>query len=122
MNPESHSGVTQKVVIVNGTVDMLESLQTVLHAGRYDIVFVEAMGHAYSQIKRVQPNLVILCLCLDDPNGFQLLSMLTLDNETRGIPVITYAADNVDEEMADEFPEPSETEMFASKPPAVWMH
>jgi len=42
--------------------------------------------HAYSQIKRVQPNLVILCVCIDDMDGFQVLSMLKLDAETRDIP------------------------------------
>jgi hypothetical protein len=29
----------QKVVIVNGTTDMLGLLETVLEAGRYDVVF-----------------------------------------------------------------------------------
>ena len=52
----------QKVVIVNGSAEMLELLETVLDAGHYDVVFVESSEHAYSQIKRVQPNLVILCV------------------------------------------------------------
>src|SRR5512134_143817 len=56
----------QKVVIVNGSPDMLELLETALDAGRYDIVFVESNEHAYSQIKRVQPNLVILCVRIED--------------------------------------------------------
>ena len=53
---------TQKVVIVNGNTEMLDLLETVLDAGHYDVVFVESSEHAYSQIKRVQPNLVILCV------------------------------------------------------------
>ena len=53
---------TQKVVIVNGSPEMLETLETVLDAGHYDVVFVESSHHAYSQIKRVQPNMVILCV------------------------------------------------------------
>jgi len=32
---------TQKVVIVNGSPEILELLENVLDAGRYDIVFVE---------------------------------------------------------------------------------
>ena len=79
----------QKVVIVNGSPEILELLETALDAGRYDIVFVESTEHAYSQIKRVQPNLVILCLQVDDMDGFQVLSMLKLDAETRNIPVVT---------------------------------
>ena len=45
---------------------ILELLETVLDAGHYDVVFVESSEHAYSQIKRVQPNLVILCVRIDD--------------------------------------------------------
>src|SRR5712675_801950 len=71
---------TQKVVIVNGSTDMLGLLETVLDAGHYDVVFVESSEHAYSHIKRVQPNLVILCMSLEDRDGFQVLSMLKLDN------------------------------------------
>src|ERR671939_371208 len=77
------SVVTQKVVIVNGSTEMLELLETVLDAGHYNVVFVESNEHAYSQIKRVQPNLVILCVRIDDAEGFQVLSMLKLDAGTR---------------------------------------
>src|SRR5438874_11796263 len=101
---------TQKVVIVNGSAEILDLLETVLDAGHYDVVFVESTRHAYSQIKRVLPNLVILCLRLDDPEGFQVLSMLKLDDETRGIPVLTYAAENGDEESDEEVAEPSDPE------------
>src|SRR6266576_2713723 len=79
----------QKVVIVNGSAQILELLETLLDAGHYDVVFVESNEHAYSQIKRVQPDLVILCVRIDDLEGFQVLSMLKLDDETRGIPVLT---------------------------------
>jgi len=112
----------QKVVIINGSTQILELLETVLDAGHYDVVFVESTRHAYSQIKRVLPNLVILCLRLDDPEGFQVLSMLKLDADTRGIPVLTYAAEDGDEESDEEVSEPSDTELFASKPPEVWMN
>ena len=71
------------MVIVNGSPEMLEMLETVLDAGHYDVVFVESSEHAYSQIKRVQPNLVILCVRIEDADGFQVLSMLKLDEETR---------------------------------------
>ena len=56
-------------------------------------LFVESNAHAYSQIKRVKPNLVILCMRLEDTDGFQVLSMLKLDDDTRGIPVLTYTSE-----------------------------
>jgi len=80
----------QKVVVVNGSPDVLGLLEAVLDAGRYDMVFVESSDHAYSQIKKVIPNLVILCARIEHLEGFQLLTMLKLDPDTRDIPVLTY--------------------------------
>jgi PleD family two-component response regulator len=81
---------TQKVVVVNGTHEIVELLESVLDAGHYDMVFVADVDHAYSEIKKNRPNLVILCLAIDDPIGFQVLSMLKLDEDTEPIPVLTY--------------------------------
>ena len=47
--PVSTAAGTQKVVIVNGSPEILELLENVLEAGRYDIVFVESSAHAYSR-------------------------------------------------------------------------
>ena len=107
---------TQKVVIVNGSPEILELLETVLEAGHYDVVFVESNEHAYSQIKRVQPHLVILCVRIDDLEGFQVLSMLKLDQETRDIPVLTYTTEYEGQEDEEDAPDLSETEMFTPKP------
>jgi CheY-like chemotaxis protein len=111
--PVSTASGTQKVVIVNGSPAILELLETVLEAGRYDIVFVESSAHAYSQIKRVKPNLVILCVRIDTMETFQVLSMLKLDDETRDIPLLTYTADVEGPQTEEEEEEPSEAEIFA---------
>lgn len=83
----------QKVVVVNGNTEVIGMLETVLDAGRYDMVFVESSDRAYSQIKKVLPNLVILCARIEELDGFQLLTMLKLDAETRQIPVLTYTTE-----------------------------
>jgi CheY-like chemotaxis protein len=106
---------SQKVVIVNGNADMLALVDTVLDAGHYDVVFVESSLHAYSQIKRVQPNLVILCVQIDSIDAFHVLSMLKLDPDTRDIPVVTYAAGCNGEESEEDAPEPAEPEIFTTK-------
>jgi PleD family two-component response regulator len=113
--------IGQKVVIVNGSDDMLELLEDVLDTCCYDVVFVESDEHAYSQVKRVQPNLVILCVCIDDPTGFHVLSMLKLDPETRNIPVLTYTNEYEGREIEAKGTPPAEGERFASHP-AVWMN
>ena len=105
----------QKVVIVNGSTEILGLLETALDAGRYDVVFVESQEHAYSQIKRVQPHLVILCVQIEDRDSFQVLSMLKLDEETRRIPVLTYTTEYEGQKTDEEAAELFENQMFSSK-------
>lgn len=109
---------TQKVVVVNGNNEMLGLMESVLDAGHYDIVFVAETAHAYSQIKRNRPNLVILCVGIDDPLGFQVLSMLKLDADTAAIPVLTYT-NEFDGEETDREPDddsPDEDELPLARP------
>lgn len=111
-----HTGHSQKVLIVNGDGDVLEMLEPMLDAGNYDVVFVEATSHAYSQIKRVQPDLVILCVRMDDAEGLAVLSMLKLDPDTADVPVVTFTSppdDDTQEPIDDDEDEPA---LFVSRP------
>ena len=83
----------QKVVVVDGNAEVLNMLEAVLDAGRYDMVFVESSNNAYTQIKKVIPNLVIVCARLEHLEAFQLLTMLKLDPDTSDIPVLTYTTE-----------------------------
>ena len=94
------------------------ALRTVLVVGRpgqivpdsafnsldYDVVVVESLTRAYTQIKRVKPTLVVLCLAFGDIESCHLLSMLKLDGETSSIPIRTCGVvdDETDESDADE--------------------
>ena len=111
----ARTGATQRVLIVNGTGDVLDVLEPVLEAGNYDVVFVESSAHAYSQIKRVKPDLVILCLEMDDADALTVLSMMKLDEETRGSPVVTYTTAG-DEDQEDDEQDDWEPPIFASRP------
>jgi CheY-like chemotaxis protein len=82
-------GTSQQVVVVSKQSQLNGLLETVLDAGQYDVVFVESTEHAYSHIKRLTPRLIIVCLDIDDMDGFQVLSMLKLDADTKDIPVVT---------------------------------
>src|SRR6476660_9180137 len=104
--PIAVKSAPQQVVVVSKQSQINGLLETVLDAGQYDVVFVESTDHAYSHIKRLSPNLIIVCLDIDDIEGFQVLSMLKLDGETRGIPVVTCTLSSTDEDSQDEALEP----------------
>jgi hypothetical protein len=65
-------------------------IEAVLGAVDHDVVLVEPTDHAYSHIKNIRPDLVIVCMSNDDVAGCQVLSMLSLDRETAHIPVLTH--------------------------------
>jgi len=117
-HPVTSPALTQKVAIVNGSPDALALVENVLRAGHYDVVFIESVAHAYSHIKRVQPNLVIICMRFEDLDTFQVLSMLKLDEDTRNIPVLTYTAgyDSEEEEESTEENDSQEIDLFAVQP------
>jgi PleD family two-component response regulator len=81
---------TPRSVAVVGSQASPEALEAVINAVDYDVVLIESLTHAYAQIKRESPDLVIVCLNGEDSGGCQLLSMLRLDHQTARIPVLTY--------------------------------
>jgi CheY-like chemotaxis protein len=111
---------TQQVVVVSKQSQLNGLLETVLDAGQYDVVFVESTEHAYSHIKRLSPDLIIVCLDIDDMDGFQVLSMLKLDSETKRIPVVTCTVSSEDDVTPDE-PAERPDDVF-SEPPAICMN
>jgi two-component system alkaline phosphatase synthesis response regulator PhoP len=121
MMPQSHgikAAPVQKVVVVNGNSDVLGMLESVLDAGRYDMVFVESGDRAYSRIKQVLPLLVILCTRIDELEGFQLLTMLKLDPDTRHVPVLTYTSEADGQDVDDAATQLTEEEgaMLSTRP------
>jgi DNA-binding response OmpR family regulator len=103
---------SQQVVVVSKQSQLNGLLETVLDAGHYDVVFVESTERAYSHIKLLTPHLVIVCLDVDDLDGFQVLSMLKLDEETKGIPVVTCTTTQSDEIVRDESLDPPDDDVF----------
>ena len=111
---------SQQVVVVSKQSQLNGLLETVLDAGQYDVVFVESTEHAYSHIKRLTPHLIIVCLDIDDIDGFQVLSMLKLDHDTKNIPVVTCTVSAEDEVPPDESVDRPD-DVF-SQPPAMQLN
>jgi len=115
-------GAPRRVVVVDGSPDVLELLESALEGGQYDLMFAEAGHHAYSIIKREQPDLIVLTVQIDEMDGFRLLSMLKLDAETRDIPIVTLTADVDSPAEAEEGDEDGEELELTPPPPPLVLH
>lgn len=81
----------------------------------YDVVVLEPVTHAYSQVRRVKPALIVMCVSLDDLDCFQLLTMLRLDPETSSIPIRMFVGSEA-EAPAEEAPTADVGETFVAVP------
>jgi response regulator RpfG family c-di-GMP phosphodiesterase len=85
-----HVGNRRLIAFIASAVSS-DALDRLLEAGGYDIMLIDSMNDAYTQIKEVMPHLVIVCMQPEEETlGCQVLSMLSLDRETSHIPVLTH--------------------------------
>jgi CheY-like chemotaxis protein len=84
----------QLALFVGADTDALAIVEPILDGRSYDVEFVDSDDEPYGTITALKPDLVVVTLQLDDPSGFQLLTMLRLDPETADIPVLSYVRDD----------------------------
>ncbi|MCM3881987.1 MAG: response regulator [Vicinamibacterales bacterium] len=118
--PPSPKTAMQRVVVVGKQSQLNGLLETVLDAGQYDVVFIESTERAYSHIKRLTPHLIVVCLDIDDIDGFHVLSMLKLDADTRNIPVVTWTVSSDEDDRGESFG-PASDDVFSDQP-ATYMN
>jgi DNA-binding NarL/FixJ family response regulator len=54
-----------------------------------NVIVVESTERAYSRIRQLQPDVVVVFMNIDDADACRLLSMLHLDHGLRGVSVVT---------------------------------
>jgi len=82
------------VVAVSDEALRSELLDALVDESDYSVVVVETIPRAYSRIRQVEPDLVVVFMEMNDVNACQLLSMLETDRDLSGIPVVTCAAES----------------------------
>ena len=54
-----------------------------------NVIVVESIERAYSRIRQLQPDVVVVFMNIDDVDACRLLSMLHMDHGLRGVSVVT---------------------------------
>ena len=86
-------GGHRSLVAVSHDPQRVEFLDALLvDTDDYDVIFVESIPHAYSRIRQVTPDLIVVLLDIGDASACQLLSMLRTDRLVSRIPVLTCVA------------------------------
>ena len=92
----------RSVVAVSGDPQRAELMDALLaDANLRDTVFVESIARGYSRIRQVGPDVVVVLLGDDDAPVCQLLSMLSMDPDTSGVPVVMWMTRHEETEIED---------------------
>ena len=83
-----------RVMVVGGGPDVLPRVEPLLPAGAYDVEFVGLDQEPYGCILDDMPDLLVVCLKIEDTASFAFLSMLQFDPATRHLPVLTYTTES----------------------------
>ncbi len=89
-----------RVMVVGGGPDVLPRVEPLLPTGAYEVEFVRIDQEPYGCILDDAPDLLIVCLRLDDAASFGFLSMLQFDAATRSLPVLTYTTESEGQALA----------------------
>jgi DNA-binding NarL/FixJ family response regulator len=111
----------RSVVAVSGDPQRTELMDALLaDANLQGVVFVESIAHGYSRIKELTPDVVVVLLGDDDAAACQLLSMLSLDRDVAGIPVVTWTTRHEETEIEELLAQISQD--WSSPRVAIQMH
>jgi hypothetical protein len=100
-NPRAAERVPVSTPVRTAAVVTMQPLQhgleSDLRGGGFALVLIRSLAHAYLDIKRVAPDLIIVYLSGNhDDAGCQLLSMLKSDVETSAVPLWTHVTERSD--------------------------
>lgn len=102
MTLQPRSASSQLALIVGGGGDVLSAVEMLLDGRTWAVEFVALDDEPYATVLAMRPDLIIVTLGLDEPQGFSLLSMLRLDPRTASIPVLSYVNDGTGDDGDDD--------------------
>ena len=87
------SGRGQCIAVLDDSDVLLLLMKELLEEEGYKVVLLHAKEGAHKALKELQPALIIIDVVLEKPDsGWQLVQVLTLDPQTKEIPIIICSA------------------------------
>jgi DNA-binding response OmpR family regulator len=82
----------KKILVVDDEEDILQFLELVLKEKGYDVVTAPGGHEALTQAQIERPDLVLLDIMMPQMDGWEVLKLLRVDEETSHIPVAMLSA------------------------------
>jgi DNA-binding response OmpR family regulator len=82
----------KKILVVDDEDDILQFLELVLREKGYDVVTAASGQEALTRAQIEKPDLVLLDIMMPQMDGWEVLKLLRVDDETADIPVAMLSA------------------------------
>ena len=82
----------KRILVVDDRNELLHLMRRVLEDEQYQVSILQDGRDAFTQVKSMQPDLLILDLKLGDMSGQDILKQVKNDPATADVPVIVYTA------------------------------
>ena len=80
--------MTEKILIVDDTIDIVNALQLVLEGNDYQVSACYSGQEALGLVSREKPDIILLDVTMPGLSGFEVCEKLKQDESTRDIPII----------------------------------
>ncbi len=77
----------KKVLVIDDEKDILELISIILSDEGIDVYKAENGGLGYDTAREIKPDLILLDIMMPELDGWEVLKMLKIDDETKRIPV-----------------------------------
>ena len=83
----------KRILLIDDAPQLLAAMQELLVQEGYEVVVCDTPQDAVDTARELQPNLIVLDVNMPGMNGWEVLEVLRLVEDTRRIPIVISSAD-----------------------------
>ncbi len=95
----------KKVLVIDDEPEMLELIKYTLEKGGFEVTTCDNGRHAWDEISRIKPDLLVLDVMLPGIDGYSLQLKIAGDNATKELPIIVLTALEPSRTLFQKFPQ-----------------
>src|SRR5277367_1367250 len=97
--------MSKKVLIVDDEPEMLNLIKYTLEKASYEVFTCDNGRHAWDEIVRIKPDLLVLDVMLPGIDGYSLQLKISQDPQTKDMPIIVVTALEPSKTLFQKFPQ-----------------
>ena len=95
----------KKVLVIDDEPEMLDLVKYTLEKGGFEVSTCDNGRHAWDEIVRVKPDLLVLDVMLPGIDGYSLQLKISQDPATRELPIVVLTALEPSKTLFQKFPQ-----------------